>query len=814
MNISIQGEIVAYHSDYSATSKLWKVHLRDAFRMVTLGSTECFVKRFASKPRAWDFMVASKGKRQTGLPIVYDAVSVTEGGVSVYYLFLEKIEGDTLHDLMKDKADGKPSVSLMAKALTAGFRTFHSQGYWHADFCAKNIMVATGGRRFVVIDLDSLEPVANRPTPTPNELGYIPDQELAMYALTYVQSYIDPKIKSFSSIPGPALNHLQLVFLLDKLTYFSCVLKAEGAKFRQLAAFKGLPQLVHQYLGGYTDQLVKRILDRTVDSEMVITQPAFFEKELPRPQASASLLYFKASSYSVLPGESTQLTWEVVGASSVHITNLGIQAAKGSITVPHNSGLVGEKSYMLTANGDSIRHSIKVNFVNVPLAYISPSTKQTIRFKSLANLHSRAVAINTFVASAYLVKEGEQTVIDWDVSGAGNVYITNIGTVPAKGLKTFNSNAFSGRTEFELTAGSPAVKKSFFVEFPVAAAQPVLVNWNASPPAVVTPVPALSAKSKISIWPFLVGFCLILAFIGFLMQDRSLVASGASTFIPNQERGLQLFDEFKYDSSFIHLVNFRNDTSYRFATQYNLAVMYDLGKGITVNDTLANSLYWECIRSTTPTVVSNALFALGTNYLLGKGCAQDVVQAKKCFAYAAEKYNNTAALNELNKLNGENNKASLAATDRVTSARPELVSQESSSFAQEEAPRVAVESSELVSSWPRIEIQSEERLNIKRVVQLKNYTRVDFVFTLTMPSHGGNYLSPPGSPTAFHIEWAGSWYNLKKTTDSDGGQLSDDEKTLSFSAYFEKIPDSATIVNIKEGYGGIWKFEGVHLSFH
>ncbi|MFC7669009.1 hypothetical protein ACFQT0_17860 [Hymenobacter humi] len=109
MNVTIQGVTVAYYPDYSPTSQLWKVHLRDAFRIVTLAGTECFVKRFASKPRAWSFMVDSKDKKQTGLPTIYEAKSATEDGKRVYYLILEKIEGDTLHDLMKSKTGGRPA---------------------------------------------------------------------------------------------------------------------------------------------------------------------------------------------------------------------------------------------------------------------------------------------------------------------------------------------------------------------------------------------------------------------------------------------------------------------------------------------------------------------------------------------------------------------------------------------------------------------------------------------------------------------------------------------------------------------------------
>jgi hypothetical protein len=877
MNVTILGVAVSYFPDYTPTSTLWKVHLRDAFRMVTLAGTECFVKRFASKPRAWDFMVASKGKRQTGLPIVYDAKSAREEGKIVYYLFLEKIEGDTLHDFMKSKTRAKASATLMGRALAAAFRTIHSQGYWHADFCAKNIMVTTTGRRFVVIDLDSLEPISTQPTPTPNEPGYIPDQELAIYALTYVKEYVSPAIRSFAAIPGPALNLLQLVFLLDKLTYFVNVLKPKGIKFRELAAFQELPHIVHRYLGAYTDQLARRILDRVADSEMVISQPTFFEKELPgivssqqstqaaplvaaRPisPTKPAIIVFTASELFVSRGEKTRLTWEVQGVSSAHITNIGAVSSKGSKVFDAND-FKGDVIFELTAGSAPVRQRVAVHFFDPVISAPSPNLSASSPYKPpVAPAAPRAAtpsptppapkapapppptaSIAFFRASSYSVSAGEQIVISWQVAGAASVYISNIGTVPAAGAKFFDDDAFSGRVEFVLTAGSPAIKSSFSVAFPpvaVSAAKSVATTPQTGVPSTPPPVPpvkpaaalstppapkptialplqsvrptpyvsarpvlqpAQASKSKSSSWKtFLLYFVLV---VGCLAVAASM--SGKLAFVPNQLKGLQQFDKGQYDSSFINLVSFRDDTSHRFATQYNLAYMYDTGRGTPNDDTLAVKLYKQCLTSTTPEVVSKSLYALGCCSLLGEGGSRDVDKAKRYFSLAANLYHNGKALIQLNKLS----QARLA--NAPTHKLPKLASPAESSLPVK-----------VIAFEPIVETVSDAANNVivKRVVQLENSTRVDFIYTGYLKGGHQMYLNPPGDPEAIQIECNNASYSLLKVSN-----ISDSKDRMStvypghpryFSAYFEKIPADVAKLDIVEGGELGFAFYGVNLS--
>jgi hypothetical protein len=390
MNVTILGNKAIYVSDYTPTNKVWKKQLNDAFRFVRIAGVDCFVKRFDARPAPWDFLVSSRREQHLGLPLIHDAQSATEEGKTVYYLFLEKIEGEILHDIIRK--GGKASGPGLGRAMADAFRFLHSKGYWHADFCTKNIMVATGGQRFVLIDLDSLAPTTTAPSPTPNHPGYIPDQELAIYALTYVKNYVQPATNTLASLHGSKLNLLQLIFLLDKLVYFAVSLKPQGTKFGQKAHYSNLPALVHQHLGPYTDKVVKDILfNHPVSDEVLLSQGRNFQAKLQaapkptpvkahtsvalpraventtivkrqsaptppitprvilnRPKAaalvppSATIDYLRVSNSLISQGESTVVTWATTGATVVSLTfspaviNLYPKvAATGSLTLTY-----------------------------------------------------------------------------------------------------------------------------------------------------------------------------------------------------------------------------------------------------------------------------------------------------------------------------------------------------------------------------------------------------------------------------------------------------------------------------------------------
>ncbi|MFC7669005.1 tetratricopeptide repeat protein [Hymenobacter humi] len=224
-------------------------------------------------------------------------------------------------------------------------------------------------------------------------------------------------------------------------------------------------------------------------------------------------------------------------------------------------------------------------------------------------------------------------------------------------------------------------------------------------------------------WVAILGLCLLLG--GWAWS------SSWKSFTPNQLRGLQQFDKEQYDSSFVNLIEFRDDTSHHFATQYNLAYMYDNGKGAIVNDRLAFELYSECLKSSTPEVVSKSLYALGWCYLLGEGCTRDTALAINNFGFAASQFNNIQARVQYERLRKESPTAVSESNTQKT--EPPMLPASLS-------PSAIIESVAADPMITRVTVDAEESV-INRVVQLSNCTRVDF----TCKKRQDSYIYLPGS---------------------------------------------------------------------
>lgn len=481
MNITIQGRTVVYVSDYSPTHPAWKIQNLDAHRLVFVAGTECFVKRFERRLPAWDFLFAIRGQRHPGLALIHDAQSTAEGGRTVYYLFLEKIEGELLHDLIRQ--GGTANGPALGRAMASAFRVLRTQGYWHTDFCTKNIMVTTADKQFVLIDLDSLEPATTPPSAARNQPGYIPDQELAVYALNYVRAYAQPATKTLAAFPGPALNLIQLIFLLDKLVYFAVSLKPQGAKFGQMEHFKKLPALVHTHLAPYTDRLVKDILaNRPVADELILSQGSNFQAQLqagsklatPAPSV-ARIIHLRASKPTLKPGEATVISWETVGASFASLTYYATVATSGALTLTYEqlAKFSGRKegrielTLSLGQQGQTQAVSVELK----PASVVNYPSVQTA--KQLVAPIAPPPAISFFQASKDSLRPGETTIISWQTTGgATSALLTYFPTVAASGSLTLSferlaqlSGKTQGLVELMLSVGYLAtVHKSVSIE--------------------------------------------------------------------------------------------------------------------------------------------------------------------------------------------------------------------------------------------------------------------------------------------------------------------------------------------------------------
>jgi hypothetical protein len=123
---------------------------------------------------------------------------------------------------------------------------------------------------------------------------------------------------------------------------------------------------------------------------------------------------FWAEPSTFIRGESTKLSWNVLGANSIRIDpSVGVVKTTGSVNVTPSSST----TYTLTATntGGSVWATEEVHVL--PLTPIVP-------------------AINWFAASPSTILEGNKSTISWRTTNAQRVTISGIGAVAASGKRT------------------------------------------------------------------------------------------------------------------------------------------------------------------------------------------------------------------------------------------------------------------------------------------------------------------------------------------------------------------------------------------
>ena len=143
------------------------------------------------------------------------------------------------------------------------------------------------------------------------------------------------------------------------------------------------------------------------------------------------ILQFTANPASILPGQSSTLTWVVQGATSVTIApGIGsVNATSGSTSVTPAQ----TTTYTLTATGaaGTVNQAVTVTVGTAPVG-----TPQILRFE----------------ANPLTIAPGGQSTLSWTTSGATQVSITpNVGNVTANGSTTVTPSA---TTTYTLTATS------------------------------------------------------------------------------------------------------------------------------------------------------------------------------------------------------------------------------------------------------------------------------------------------------------------------------------------------------------------------
>ncbi len=120
-------------------------------------------------------------------------------------------------------------------------------------------------------------------------------------------------------------------------------------------------------------------------------------------------------------------------------------------------------------------------------------------------------------------------------------------------------------------------------------------------------------------------------------------------------------------------------------------------------------------------------------------------------------------------------------------------------------------------SYPRIDDNSIEGLEVMDIAWLGTTTVVHFLYCDTISSHAGKgyiFLARPGTPDAMFIKSAGKSYKLLKTegiANKPKEMYLQYRRIYEFYAYFQRIPYENKLIDIIEGKNGGWNLYGIHL---
>jgi len=184
---------------------------------------------------------------------------------------------------------------------------------------------------------------------------------------------------------------------------------------------------------------------------------------------------FSAGPASINAGEPSTLTWDVIGAKSINISQgIGGVAAKGSTQVTP----AATATYTLTADSDygSATRPVTVT-VDTTNATGRPGTAIT----------KNPPAITTFSVSQNSIMLGDNIKLTWDVSGARTVSISpDVGTVPSSGWAMVIPTAAT--TTYKLSAvntfGTETAETSVTVNTSADGTAPVIKSFIAAPTSI------------------------------------------------------------------------------------------------------------------------------------------------------------------------------------------------------------------------------------------------------------------------------------------------------------------------------------------
>jgi hypothetical protein len=186
------------------------------------------------------------------------------------------------------------------------------------------------------------------------------------------------------------------------------------------------------------------------------------------PPASPMIIRFEANPVTVLPGESSTLSWTTQGTASVSIGGIGAVDANGSrVVTPAQT-----TTYTLTASGSDGRQ------VTAPVTVVVA----TVQVPSVLQ----------FVASPATVDLGSSSKLCWQVTGATSIDIPGVGagvkandcaTVSPTSTTTYTLTArnAAGQIQANATVTVGLIKILTFTSDPLtshSAGAPVVLSWT------------------------------------------------------------------------------------------------------------------------------------------------------------------------------------------------------------------------------------------------------------------------------------------------------------------------------------------------
>lgn len=191
---------------------------------------DLFVKRFCRAPTGWDLILRSVKKPVPNTSKVLATASTEDE----HFLFAEKLEGDTLYDLLQENrspvyfSKSMPGPDDRLKIFVSVYaivRALNRRGFWYPDLDLKNVFIekrADGGYRVCLIDLDSC---------APHGQAYVPDHVSQSFWEGMVQTCHNRgtpflsrgnRVHPVIGVCGQALNQSMLIlfaFYLQRLGY-------------------------------------------------------------------------------------------------------------------------------------------------------------------------------------------------------------------------------------------------------------------------------------------------------------------------------------------------------------------------------------------------------------------------------------------------------------------------------------------------------------------------------------------------------------------------------------------------------------------